>query len=51
VLCVDDVQANVDGAKSCGIDAVIFKDNSTLLRDLESRNLVSKTILEPLPQA
>jgi len=36
---VDDIQANVDGAKNLGFDAALFKGPETLLRDFRARGL------------
>jgi 2-haloacid dehalogenase len=41
VLFIDDSQANVEGAKSAGWNAVHFKDAATLRRDLASYGIVA----------
>lgn len=39
ILFIDDAPANVDGAKARGWDAVLYRDNGTLLADLAARGL------------
>lgn len=39
-LFIDDSRANVDGARSAGMDAVLFDDAATLRDDLVSRRLL-----------
>ena len=39
-LFIDDSRANVDGARSAGMDAVVFDDAATLRDDLVSRRLL-----------
>jgi putative hydrolase of the HAD superfamily len=36
---VDDVPANVEGAKKCGIDAVLFENSAKLTHDLKLRGI------------
>jgi putative hydrolase of the HAD superfamily len=36
---VDDVPANVDGAKKCGMDAVLYESPKKLIADLEMRGI------------
>jgi 2-haloacid dehalogenase len=39
-LFVDDVPVNVEAARACGIEAVVFEGPEQLRRDLEARGLL-----------